>query len=153
MFDRIKCKELFVFVRTECNELLVYDRTECKELIVFDRTEFKNKLKKKITKNELYTITRSWQTLRNPYLLEYDLIFSFFGHGVFWCKRACSKKIRTHNFSENHWPYIVLKLTRDPHDYATLPTLCLFSINHRLHPYIAFFPLITAYTRALIFLQ
>ena len=37
------------------------------------------------------------------------------------------------NFSQNSWPYIVLKLPHDPHGHASSPTQCWFFIDHSLH--------------------
>ena len=50
-------------------------------------------------------------------------------------------------------PDIVLKLPRDPHSHASILMQCLFSIGHGLLPRNACFPLITAYTHALLVLH
>ena len=55
------------------------------------------------------------------------------------------------DFSQNSWPHIILKLTREPPGHASLPTHDLFFIGYGLHPRNACSPLVTAYIHALFY--
>ena len=79
-----------------------------------------------------------------------------------WNRRAIAESSRTWrscrelvqpagtDFSQNSRPYIVLKLLCDPHGHASSLMQYLFVFGYSLHSHNAGFPLVRAYTHAML---